>query len=119
MKQTRLRSTLIAAMMTFAASATFGQDDPMTTKIPFAFRVVGSDLPAGRYMVSTTRESSRIVALLNQDTGKKVFIRSSAPISESKAAGRGSFSGAEAKRVARWQDSGLRQVTALSSPLRS
>jgi hypothetical protein len=84
MKQTRLQSTLIAAMMTLAASAAFGQDDPMTTKIPFAFRAVGSDLPAGSYMLSTTREGSRTVALVNQDTGKKVFIPSSAPISESK-----------------------------------
>jgi hypothetical protein len=73
-------------MMTLAASTAFGQADPMTTKIPFAFRAVGSDLPAGRYMVSTTREGSRIMALLNQETGKKVLIPSSAPISESKAA---------------------------------
>jgi len=86
MKQNRLRGTFIAVMMTLAASAAFGQDGAMTTKIPFAFRAVGSDLPAGRYMVSTTREGSRIMALLNQDTGKKVFIRSSALISGSEAA---------------------------------
>src|ERR1700721_286244 len=85
MKQTRLQNTLIAAMMTFAASAAFGQEDPMTTKIPFPFRAVGSALPAGRYMASTTREGSGTIALVKQGPGKKVFIPSSAPILESKA----------------------------------
>ena len=83
MKPKRLTGTLIAVMLTLAASAALGQDKPMIAKIPFAFRAVGSDFPAGQYRVTTTRDSSWSMALLNEDTGRSVFIPAAAPVTES------------------------------------
>lgn len=84
MKSNRLRSTLIAAMMTLATGAAYSQDNGMTAKIPFAFRAVGSELLAGRYRVK--KESPQGIALRNEDTGKTVFILAAAPMAESKEA---------------------------------
>jgi hypothetical protein len=73
-------------MLALVATAAYGQDSAMTAKIPFAFRVVGSDLPAGRYKVSPATGNSRNMELRNMDTGKTVFIASKSPLTESKDA---------------------------------
>jgi hypothetical protein len=77
---------LTAAMLTLFATSAYGQDSAMTAKIPFAFRAVGSDLPAGRYKVSPAAGNSRRMELRNLDTGRAVFIASKSPITESKDA---------------------------------
>jgi len=84
MRQKSLRNTLIAAVLTLAASAAFGQDTETIATIPFAFRAVGNDLPAGPYKVVPTAGSPTL-RLLNTDTGESVFIHAKAPISASKA----------------------------------
>jgi hypothetical protein len=84
MTQKSLRRILIAATLTLAASAAFSQDTQTTATIPFAFRAVGNDLPAGQYKVLPTTGSPAL-RLLNTDTGKSVFIHAKAPITASKA----------------------------------
>src|SRR5580704_6570742 len=81
MKQKNVRRTLIAAVLTLAASAAYGQENGTTAKIPFAFRAVGSDFPAGQYRVGAMTGSSGDMQLQNMDTGKTTFIRSKAPLS--------------------------------------
>jgi hypothetical protein len=51
----------------------------MTARIPFAFRAVGTDLPAGQYKVGPMPGGAAPMALLNIDTGKTVFIPPKAP----------------------------------------
>ncbi len=80
MKQKNVRRTLIAAVLTLAASAAYGQENGTTAKIPFAFRAVGSDFPAGQYRVGAMTGSSGDLQLQNMDTGKTAFIRSKAPL---------------------------------------
>ena len=80
MKQKNLRRTLIAAVLTLAASSVYGQDNGTTAKIPFAFRAVGSDFPAGQYRVGPMTGTSGDMELQNMDTGKSAFIRSKAPL---------------------------------------
>jgi len=75
MKQKSLKHAFTAAMLTLVATAAYGQDNAMTAKIPFAFRAVQSDLPAGRYKVSQAAASGTM-ELRNLDTGKAVFILS-------------------------------------------
>jgi hypothetical protein len=75
-----------AAILTLVATAAYGQD-VLTAKVPFAFRAVGSDLPAGRYRVDRptgTSGTTGTMELRNMDTGKAVFIISKAPVTESK-----------------------------------
>lgn len=84
MRQKNLRNTLIAAVLTVAAGAAFGQDTETTATIPFAFRAVGNDLPAGSYKILPALGSVTL-RLENVDTGKSVFIHARAPISASKA----------------------------------
>ena len=86
MKQKSLQRMLTAALLTLVATAAYAQDYPLTAKIPFAFRAVGSDLTAGRYKVEQMRNSGATV-LRNLDTGKAAIVLSKAPISESKGAG--------------------------------
>jgi hypothetical protein len=86
MKQKTLKGTLTAALLTLAATAAYGQEYAMSAKIPFAFRAVGSDLPAGRYKIERTPGNSAALALRNLDTGKAVFIPSREPVSESRTA---------------------------------
>jgi hypothetical protein len=86
MKLKSLGSTLIAAMLTLAAGAAYGQDNGTVAKVPFAFRVAGSDLPAGRYRVGPTTGDSVNMQLQNMDTGKSVFIQAKSLITESKNA---------------------------------
>ena len=83
MKQKSLRNTLIAATLTLAATAAYGEDYAMAAKIPFPFRAVGSDLPAGHYRVERMEGNSSVLALRNTDTGKAVFIPSKDPATES------------------------------------
>jgi hypothetical protein len=80
MKQENLGRALIAAMLTLGAGAAYGQDNGTTAKIPFAFRAVGSDFPAGNYRVGPMRGTSGNMELQNLDTGKSAFIRSKAPL---------------------------------------
>jgi len=82
MTQKSLRRTLIAAALTLAASTAFGQDKDTTATIPFAFRAVGNDLPAGSYRILPA-SGSITLRLENVDTGKSVFIHAKAPISAS------------------------------------
>jgi hypothetical protein len=85
MKQKILRNTLTAALLTLVATAAYGQDYAMSAKIPFAFRAVGSDLPAGKYKVERTPGNTTTLTLRNVDTGKTVFIPSKDPLTETKA----------------------------------
>jgi hypothetical protein len=86
MQQKSLRRTLLAAMLTLAAGAAYGQDNGTTAKVPFAFRAVGSDLPAGHYRVGPGAGDSVNVQLENVDTGKTMFIQAKALITESRNA---------------------------------
>ena len=86
MKRNSLKRTFTAALLTLVATAAYAQDYPLTAKIPFAFRAVGSDLTAGRYKFEQMRDSGATV-LRNLDTGKAAIVLSKAPISESKGAG--------------------------------
>jgi hypothetical protein len=84
-----LNRTLTAALLTLVATAAYTQTIALTAKIPFAFRAVGSDLPAGRYVVAPSNRSSgdaRTMELRNMDTGKAVFIPAKTPVSEGKDA---------------------------------
>jgi hypothetical protein len=85
MKQNILKRTLSAAMLTLASTAAYGQQ-PMTANIPFAFRAVGSDLPAGRYRVDRATGNYDAVQLRNMDTGKSVFVPSKVSATEAKNA---------------------------------
>jgi hypothetical protein len=79
--------TLSAAMLTFVTTAAYGQTNALTAKIPFAFRAVGSDFPAGEYKVvpAASAGSMGTMELRNLETGKAVFIQSKAPSTESTA----------------------------------
>jgi|SRR5580658_1556214 hypothetical protein len=82
MKYNRLQRTFTAALLTLVATVAYSQTDALTATIPFAFRAVGSDLPAGRYTVSAMRIAtggSHTMQLRNLDTGKAVFLPSKTP----------------------------------------
>ncbi len=85
MKQKNLKRTLTtAAMLTVLATAAYAQNN-LTAKIPFAFRVAGSDLPAGRYEVAPASQglhTSGTMQLRNMETGKSIFISSKAPTTQ-------------------------------------
>jgi hypothetical protein len=83
MKQRSLTKTLVAALLTIAGSAAYGQDRQTTAKIPFAFRAVGSDLPAGNYKVVHGAGYSVNMQLQNMDTGKSVFLHAKTSIEDS------------------------------------
>jgi hypothetical protein len=83
MKQKSLTKTLVAALLMIAASTAYGQDRETTAKIPFAFRAVGSDLPAGHYKVVHGSEYSAIMQLQNMDTGKSVLLYAKTSIADS------------------------------------
>jgi hypothetical protein len=83
MKQKNFARTLVAALLTLAASAAYGQDRETTAKIPFAFRAVGSDLPAGQYKVVRPTGNSANMRLQNMVTGKSVFIHARTSITDS------------------------------------
>jgi hypothetical protein len=84
MKQKILRRTLTTALLALAAGAAYGQDRETTAEIPFAFRAVGSDLPAGRYKVVRPVGYSPNMRLQNIDTGKSVFIQAKTSVADSK-----------------------------------
>ena len=88
MKRENLKRTFTAALLTLVATAAYSQTNVMTAKISFAFRAVGSDLPAGRYKVApaTGTPGNSTMELRNMDTGKSVFILAKAPITESEGA---------------------------------
>jgi hypothetical protein len=89
MKKRNLTLTLTAALLTLVATAAYSQTETLTAKIPFSFRAVGSDLPAGRYAVGPAQTPSggaQTMELRNMDTGKAVFIPSKSPSKESKDA---------------------------------
>jgi hypothetical protein len=86
MKQKSVRRTLIAAMLTLAAGAAYGQDNGTLAQVPFAFRAVGSDLPAGHYRVGPGAGHSVNMQLQNVDTGKSMFIQAKTLLSEPKNA---------------------------------
>jgi hypothetical protein len=83
MKQRSLTKTLVATLLTIAGSAAYGQDRQTTAKIPFAFRAVGSDLPAGNYKVVHGAGYSVNMQLQNMDTGKSVFLHAKTSIEDS------------------------------------
>jgi hypothetical protein len=82
MKQKNLTRTLVAALLTLAASAAYGQVRETTAKIPFAFRAVGSDLPAGQYKVVRATGNSTNMRLQNLETGKSVFIHAQTSVTD-------------------------------------
>jgi hypothetical protein len=85
MQLKHLHRTITAAMLTLLATAAFAQDRKLTAKIPFAFRAVGSDLPAGTYKLGAVSSGSGTMELSNAETGKSVFIPSKgAPVTETK-----------------------------------
>jgi hypothetical protein len=84
MKQKNLRRMLTAALLVLSAGAAYGQDRETTAEIPFAFRAVGSDLPAGRYKVVRSTGYSSNMQLQNIDTGKSVFINARTSVTDSK-----------------------------------
>jgi hypothetical protein len=88
MKQSSLTKTLVAALLTLAASAAYGQDRETTAKIPFAFRVLGSDLPAGQYKVIHGAGYSVNMRLQNMDTGKSIFFHAKTSIEDSEKGAR-------------------------------
>lgn len=77
----------IMCALTLAATAAHGQNKTLTAKIPFAFRAVGSDLPAGRYTIAQIQGATgglMNMELKNVETGKAVLIPTkNAPLSES------------------------------------
>jgi hypothetical protein len=75
---------MIAAILTLVAGAAYGQNDGTSAKIPFAFRAVGSDLPAGKYVVGPASNDSQNIKLQNMETGKTVFVHAKFGITESK-----------------------------------
>ena len=87
MKHKNLTLTLTAAVLTLVTAAAYGQNNPLTATIPFGFRAVNSNLPAGRYTVaraSGTLGESGIMQLRNLETGKAVFLPSRVPLTDSK-----------------------------------
>jgi len=86
MKQKNLTLTLTAAVLTLVTAVAYGQNNPLTATIPFAFHAANSNLPAGRYRVaraSGTMGGSGIMQLRNLETGKSVFLASRVPITDS------------------------------------
>jgi hypothetical protein len=86
MKHQTLNRTITAALLTLVATAAYSQSTALTAKIPFAFRAVGSELPAGKYKVVAAAgpsAGSRTMELTNVDTGKAVFIPIKTPANES------------------------------------
>ncbi len=89
MNKRSLRYTLTAALLTLACTAAYSQTNTLTATIPFAFRAVGSDFPAGKYKVRPAKGASGALGtmqLQSVDTGKSVFIQAKAPATESKNA---------------------------------
>jgi len=87
MKTRNLKLTLTAALLTLLGTSAYSQTGSLTAKIPFAFRAVGSDLPAGQYTVGpVANQGAGTMELRNMDTGKAVFLPSKAPGKESKDA---------------------------------
>jgi hypothetical protein len=89
MNEKKLRRTLTAALLTLVATAAYAQTEALTAKIPFAFRAVGSDLPAGQYRIAQTSGTSgdaRTMELRNLDTGKAVFLPAKSPATDGKDA---------------------------------
>jgi hypothetical protein len=85
MQLKHLHRTITAAMLTLLATAAYAQDRRLTAKIPFAFRAVGSDLPAGIYKLAAVSSGSGTMELSNAETGKTVFIPSKgSPVTETK-----------------------------------
>jgi hypothetical protein len=87
MKHTNFKWTLTAAILTLIATAAYGQNAILAAKIPFAFRAVGSDLPAGSYKINRppgSSSNSGTMELINVDTGKTIFIPGKAPTTEAK-----------------------------------
>jgi hypothetical protein len=87
MKQKNLTLTFTAAALMLVTAVAYGQNNPLTATIPFGFRAVNSNLPAGRYTVaraSGTLGESGIMQLRNLETGKAVFLPSRVPLTDSK-----------------------------------
>jgi hypothetical protein len=82
MKLKSSTKTLIAALLTLAASAAYGQDRDTIAKIPFAFRALGADLPAGQYKVVHDPGNSANMRLQNVESGKSVFIHARTSVTD-------------------------------------
>lgn len=73
---TRKHTLMLAATLTLGMSAASGQDT-MNANIPFAFQIPGTELPAGKYIV-TPLSGGSIIQLRNTDTprnGALVVVR--------------------------------------------
>lgn len=86
MKTRSLTCTLTAVLLTLVATVAHSQTGPLTANVPFAFRAVGSDLPAGKYVVAAaaTAGAGRTMELRSLDTGKVVFLAGKPPSNETK-----------------------------------
>jgi hypothetical protein len=89
MNETNFKRTLTAALLTLVATAAYSQTTTLQAKIPFTFRAVGADYPAGQYTIGRATQASAskwTVQLRNVETGQAVFIAAKAPATESKDA---------------------------------
>ena len=89
MNKRSLRYTVTAALLTLVSTAAYSQTNSLSATIPFAFRAVGSDFPAGKYKVVPAKVASGAIGtmqLQNVETGKSVFIQAKSPATESKNA---------------------------------
>jgi hypothetical protein len=85
MKMKGLKFGLTAILLSLGATAAYAQNVPLQAKIPFAFRAVGNDLPAGSYRISRQQGGAGAfgtMELRNTDTGKSIFIPAKVPTTE-------------------------------------
>jgi hypothetical protein len=85
MKVNRMKLQVTAAMLSLGGIAAYGQNPPLTAKIPFAFRAVGNDLPSGNYRIARQQGAtgaSGTMELRNMDSGKAIFIPAKVPTTE-------------------------------------
>jgi hypothetical protein len=73
---------LATALMDFATAATARANDRITAKVPFAFIVGDSRLPAGEYIVETVSDDLSIWAIISVD-GRRSALISTMPTSSS------------------------------------
>ncbi len=75
MKQVSSKLMVTAAILTLGATAANGEEF-LIAKVPFDFRAVRSNLPAGRYSIAPALGGRNVTEIRNLDTGKTVFLSS-------------------------------------------
>ena len=69
-----LQRALTGAALMISATAANAQNLPLIAKIPFAFRAVGSDLPAGEYTIRAMSFGSAVLEIRNAATRETVYV---------------------------------------------